>query len=191
MDQHSQSRSYECELVDQGEFAGARGPFDHLWTPHRMVYINGESKPTSASEKECPFCKAPGKADRDSLIVYRGETAYVIMNLFPYNSGHLLVCPYRHVSMLYEATPTERCEITELAATAMTVLKKVANPDGFNLGYNQGAVAGAGIAAHLHQHIVPRWMGDANFFPLIAQTKAIPKLLLQARDELAEAWPNV
>lgn len=177
------------EIVDQANFAGAPGPFAQLWTPHRMVYINGESKPSTGDEEQCPFCRAPKLDDRESLVVYRGESAYVIMNLFPYNSGHLLVCPYRHVSLLYEATPAERNEITELAATAMQVLKKVANPDGFNLGFNQGTVAGAGIAAHLHQHVVPRWMGDANFFPLIAQTKAIPKLLLQARDELAEAWP--
>lgn len=172
------------------QMAGVPDAFGRLWTPHRMVYIDGEAKPKSDDEKECPFCAAPSKDDQSALIVHRGELAYVLMNLFPYNSGHLLVCPYRHVSRYNQATSDERAEIAELSSTAMEVLQEVAHPDGFNLGMNQGSVAGAGIAAHLHQHIVPRWLGDANFFPLIARTKAVPQLLCQARDQLAKAWPK-
>jgi HIT family protein len=112
------------------------------------------------------------------------------MNLFPYNSGHLLVCPYRHVSDYTELTDAERVELGELTATAMRVSREVAGPHGFNLGMNQGEVAGAGIAAHLHQHVVPRWAGDANFLPIIARTKAVPELLEDARARLAAAWPK-
>ena len=110
-----------------------------------------------------PFMHRTGVAMTEALIVHRGETSYVIMNLYPYNTGHLLVCPYRHISDLTEATAAERVEISELTATAMSVVRSVSHPHGFNLGMNQGEVAGAGIAAHLHQHIVPRWKGDANF----------------------------
>ena len=112
------------------------------------------------------------------------------MNLFPYNSGHLLVCPYRHVSDYTELTDEERVELGNLTAMAMRVTREVASPAGFNLGMNQGEVAGAGIAAHLHQHVVPRWLGDANFLPIIAQTKAVPELLEDARARLATAWPK-
>ena len=112
------------------------------------------------------------------------------MNLFPYNSGHLLVCPYRHVADYTDLTDEERVEVGELTATSMRVLRATSGPQGFNLGMNQGDVAGAGIAAHLHQHIVPRWLGDANFLPIIAQTKAVPQLLSDARQMLADAWPK-
>jgi len=155
-----------------------------------MAYIHGEGKPADASDRTCPFCAAPGKADDDGLIVHRGATCFVLMNLFPYNSGHLLVCPYRHVSDYTELSAPERIELGELTATAMRVTREVAAPHGFNLGMNQGEVAGAGIAAHLHQHIVPRWAGDANFLPIIARTKAVPELLEDARARLAAAWPK-
>lgn len=120
----------------------------------------------------------------------RGEHAYVLLNLFPYNSGHLLVCPYRHIPLYDEATPEEVAEVGSLTQTAMRVVRSVSNNDGFNLGMNQGAVAGAGIAAHLHQHVVPRWATDANFFPIIARTKALPQLLGDVRASLASAWPT-
>ena len=155
-----------------------------------MAYIHGEGKPADASDRTCPFCAAPGKSDDEGLIVHRGATCFVLMNLFPYNSGHLLVCPYRHVSDYTELTDAERVELGELTATAMRVSREVAGPHGFNLGMNQGEVAGAGIAAHLHQHIVPRWAGDANFLPIIARTKAVPELLEDARARLAAAWPK-
>jgi ATP adenylyltransferase len=132
---------------------------------------------------------APSLSDEESLIVKRGEHAFVLLNLFPYNSGHLLVCPYRHVDTYDKATTVEVAEIAFLTQQAMTALQNSAGNQGFNIGMNQGEVAGAGIAAHLHQHIVPRWNNDANFFPIIAQTKALPKLLGDARSEIAAAWP--
>lgn len=165
-------------------FAGVPDAFQRLWTPYRMVYIDAEKPAT----QDCPFCVAPTLDDEDALIVHRGRAAYVLLNLFPYNSGHMLVCPYRHVADYTELTLPERTEIGELTARAMQVERIVAHPDGFNLGMNQGALAGAGIAGHLHQHVVPRWGGDANFFPIVAQTKAIPELLGDAREKLAAAW---
>lgn len=164
---------------------GVPDAFQRLWTPYRMVYI--DAGPTR-EKAPCPFCVAPSLDDEDALIVYRGESSYVILNLYPYNSGHLLVCPYRHVADYTDLTDEERIEIGDLTAAAMRVERAVSNPQGFNLGMNQGPVAGAGIASHLHQHVVPRWGGDANFFPIIAQTKAIPQLLGDARSQLADAW---
>lgn len=166
--------------------AGVPDAFQRLWTPHRMVYIHGEGKPKH--EGECPFCAAPERSDEDGLIVARGEHAYVVMNLFPYSPGHLLVCPYRHVADYTDATDDEVAEIAALSQRAMTVLRAVSHPHGFNLGINQGDVAGAGISMHLHQHVVPRWQGDANFLPVIGQTKAVPQLLGEARRLLADAW---
>ncbi|WP_159807284.1 HIT family protein [Cellulomonas citrea] len=161
-----------------------------LWVPHRMAYIGGVDRPTDAAPGDgCPFCRAPTLDDATALIVTRGVTSYVVLNLYPYNSGHLLVCPYRHVADYTDLTDAERVEIGELTATAMRVERAVLTPMGFNLGMNQGDVAGAGIAAHLHQHVVPRWRGDSNFLPIVAQTRALPALLGQTRDRLAEAWP--
>ncbi|WP_172458378.1 HIT family protein [Actinomyces bovis] len=162
--------------------------FGRLWTPHRMVYIGGQDKPKDASAAQCPFCAAPSRADAEGLVVHRGERAYVLMNLYPYNTGHLLVCPYRHFSDWTEASPEERAEIGALTARAMEVVRQVSHPQGFNLGMNQGEVGGAGIAAHLHQHIVPRWTGDANFMPIIGKTKPVPQLLGEQREMLAAAW---
>lgn len=173
--------------VDSSEhLVGVPDEFQRLWTPHRMVYIQQGQQPDRDS---CPFCVAPGLSDEDALIVARGTHAYVLLNLFPYNSGHLLVCPYRHIPLYDEATAEEVAEIGELTQTAMRVIRTVSKNDGFNLGMNQGAIAGAGIAAHLHQHIVPRWATDANFFPIIAKTKALPQLLGEVRRSIADAWP--
>jgi ATP adenylyltransferase len=169
------------------EFAAVPDAFQRLWTPHRMVYIEEGQQP---QQHACPFCIAPSMSDEKALIVARGQHCYVLLNLFPYNSGHLLVCPYRHVATYDEATPEEVAEIGSLTQTAMTVLRTVSNCDGFNIGMNQGRIAGAGIAEHLHQHIVPRWALDSNFFPIIAGTKAIPRLLGEVRAEIAEAWPR-
>jgi len=169
--------------------AGEPDGFERLWTPHRMVYIKGEEKPKSSDAgSDCPFCRAPLLSDEDSLIVARGESAYAVLNLFPYNPGHLLICPYRHVAGYPDLTPAETLEIAELSQQAMRVLTTVAAPHGYNLGINQGSVAGAGIAAHLHQHVVPRWGGDANFMPVIGQTKVLPELLADTRRRVAEAW---
>lgn len=163
---------------------------ERLWTPHRMVYIGGQDKPADATPGECPFCAVPARSDEDGLVVARGEHAYVVLNLYPYNAGHLLVCPYRHVADYTDLTSDEVVEVAELTRTAMTVVRAVSAPHGFNLGMNQGAVAGAGIAAHLHQHVVPRWAGDANFLPVVGRTKALPQLLSQTRELFAAAWPG-
>ncbi|WP_053353068.1 HIT family protein [Leucobacter musarum] len=174
------------ESLDESGAVGVADDMQRLWVPHRMVYVADHSQP---EQHDCPFCAAPGRTDSEALIVARGEHAYVLLNLFPYNSGHLLVCPYRHVSTYDEATADEVAEIGELTQIAMRVAKQVLRCDGFNIGMNQGEVAGAGIAAHLHQHVVPRWRSDANFFPIIAKTKAMPQLLGEVRDLFAEAWP--
>lgn len=182
----SSSSDKKCEYAC--DFAGDKDGFDRLWTPHRMVYISGQSRPRTGNEDECPFCRAPHKDDKDSLIVYRGKHVFALMNLFPYNSGHLLVCPYEHVSRYVDLTPEVREEFGEVTASAVRALTRASQPQGFNIGMNQGDIAGAGIAAHLHQHIVPRWFGDTNFFPLIAHVKAIPELLEDARSRIAYAW---
>ena len=167
-------------------FAAVPDAFQRLWTPHRIAYIEAGQKP---GEDVCPFCIAPTLSDEQALIVARGTHAYVLLNLFPYNSGHLLVCPYRHVSTYDQATDEEVAEIASLTQTAMRVLTATSRAHGYNIGMNQGQVAGAGIADHLHQHVVPRWSQDSNFFPIIAGTKALPRLLGDVRAEVAAAWP--
>lgn len=169
-------------------FAGAPDGFERLWTPHRMVYIGGESKPVDDGEHTCPFCVGPGNDDETSLIVRRGIHCFAVLNLYPYSPGHVLVCPFRHVSDYTELTTPETHELAGMTQQAMTVIRSVSNPHGFNLGMNQGAVAGAGIAAHLHQHVVPRWSGDSNFLPIIARTKPVPQLLSDTRRLVADAW---
>jgi ATP adenylyltransferase len=177
----------EPGLDDAARLVGVPDEFQRLWTPHRMAYIQAGPDPL---REECPFCAAPSRSDEDGLIVARGETAYVLLNLFPYNSGHLLVCPYRHIATYDQATAEEVAEIGALTQTAMRVLTTVSRCDGFNIGMNQGRVAGAGVDGHLHQHVVPRWATDANFFPIIAKTKALPQLLGEVRTAVADAWPR-
>ncbi len=179
----------EPEVDDVADFARVSDGLERLWTPHRMVYIKGD-KPTDDPGDGCPFCVAPGRADADGLIVARGRLCYVVLNLFPYNPGHLLICPYRHVPLYVDLTDEETGEFTELTKTALRVLDATTHPMGYNLGINQGSVAGAGVAAHLHQHVVPRWRGDANFLPIVGQTKALPSLLEDVRSRLAQAWPG-
>ncbi|ROS74592.1 HIT domain-containing protein [Cellulomonas sp. PhB143] len=171
------------------DFPPAEDAVQRLWTPHRMVYIGGQDKPADATAGECPFCRIPARDDEDGLVVARGTTCFVVLNLYPYNPGHLLVCPYRHVADYTDLTAAETHELARLTQTAMRVVREVSGPAGFNLGMNQGEVAGAGIAAHLHQHVVPRWLGDANFLPVVGQTKAVPQLLADTRARLAAAWP--
>jgi len=186
-------RDYDGAELPEGEssdsFAAVPDAFQRLWTPYRIAYIESNHQ-TTPGEDDCPFCEAPKLTDEQALIVARGEHAYVLLNLFPYNSGHLLVCPYRHVATYDLATPEEVAEIASLTQEAMRVLTATARVQGFNIGMNQGRLAGAGIADHLHQHIVPRWPSDANFFPIIAGTKAIPRLLGDVREEIANAWPT-
>jgi ATP adenylyltransferase len=179
------------EFADVPRIAGVVGvpdAYQRLWVPHRIAYI--QSNHVEEPDDGCPFCRAPSLPDEEALIVARGEHAYVLLNLFPYNSGHLLVCPYRHVALYDEATNDEVSEIASLTQSAMRVLRADSRCDGFNIGLNQGRVAGAGVADHLHQHVVPRWASDANFFPIIAETKALPVLLGDTRAALAAAWPR-
>ena len=168
--------------------AGMPDGWARLWAPHRLEYLRGEIRPLDCNDIACPFCSIPVKSDEEGLIVYRGKTAYVVMNLYPYNPGHLLVCAFRHVADLTDLSEEERNEISALTAHAMKTIRKVSAPEGFNLGMNQGAISGAGVAAHIHQHVVPRWSGDANFMPIIGKTKVMPQLLHLTRDELASAW---
>ena len=155
---------------------------ERLWTPHRMAYIKGGS-----ASAACPFCAAPS-AEQDSLVVARGEVVYAVLNLYPYNPGHLLVCPYRHVADYTDLTVAEVAEVAAFTRTAMRVVRAVSGAHGFNIGMNQGSGAGAGIAAHLHQHVVPRWGGDSNFMPIVGHTKVLPQVLTDTRDLLAGAW---
>ena len=165
--------------------------WQRLWAPHRMSYLEGENRPLPGNEIECPFCRIPGLSDDQALIVARGKEAYAVMNLYPYNACHLLICTFRHVAELPELTPSEQTEVTSLTSHAMKVLRKVSNAVGFNIGINQGSVSGAGIAGHFHQHIVPRWAGDANFMPIIGKTKVLPQLLQDSRALLASGWNQV
>ena len=180
-------------MSDQSLSGGAGMPdsWQRLWAPHRMSYLEGENRPLAGNEIECPFCRIAALDDAEALIVARGKEAYVVMNLYPYNAGHLLVCTNRHVAELPELTQSERNEVQSLTAQGMRVLRKVSNASGFNIGINQGNVSGAGIAGHFHQHIVPRWAGDANFMPIIGKTKVIPKLLQESREQLAAGWNQI
>ncbi|MEU2421757.1 HIT domain-containing protein [Streptomyces sp. NPDC007851] len=169
---------------------GTQDAFQRLWTPHRMAYIQGENKPTGpGADDGCPFCSIPAKSDEDGLVVRRGEHVYAVLNLYPYNGGHLMTVPYRHVADYTDLTGPETVELAELTKQAMTALRTASGAHGFNIGMNQGSVAGAGIAAHLHQHIVPRWGGDTNFMPVVGHTRVLPQLLADTRKMLAEAWP--
>lgn len=177
----------DAAVTDDFALAGAPDAFDRLWTPHRMAYVSkGQSQVTD--EASCPFCAAPQRDDETSLIVARGETCYVVMNLYPYNPGHLLVCPYRHVPDYTDLTVEETSEFAQLSQVGMKVLREVSRAAGFNLGMNQGKAGGAGIAAHLHQHIVPRWGGDGNFLPIIAQTKNVTGTIGEIRSIIANGW---
>jgi len=174
-----------------GDFAGVPDGFGRLWTPHRLAYITGETKPSSdEAGPVCPFCRAPTLSDEAGLIVHRGALAYAVLNLFPYNSGHLMAVPYRHVPDYTDLTIDEVAEVGAITQQAMRVIRSVSGPHGFNIGMNQGAVAGAGIAGHLHQHVVPRWGGDTNFMPIVGQTRVLPQLLEQARRLLADEWAS-
>ena len=166
--------------------------WERLYTPHRMVYLRGEGKPVSEEAGDgCPFCRAPGMPTDEGLVVARGEHVYAVLNLYPYNAGHLMVCPYRHVADYPDLSTAEVSELGAFTQKSMTVLRAVSGAHGFNIGMNQGSVSGAGIAAHLHQHVVPRWGGDTNFMPIVGATKVIPQLLEETRALLAAEWESV
>lgn len=144
-----------------------------IWAPWRIKYILDSSK-----KNGCIFCeKIKEKKDKKNYILYRGKTCFIIMNLFPYNSGHLMIAPYKHTSELEDLVEEELLEIMQLTKKSLNILKKSLSPDGFNLGINLGKIAGAGIDTHLHLHIVPRWSGDTNFMPVISSTKVISESL--------------
>ncbi len=186
------------ELVPQNGI-GVPDQLQRLWTPHRMAYVTGGSgadrtessevsAPDGAASGECPFCRIPTLSDEDGLIVARGERVYAVLNLFPYNPGHLMVLPLRHMPDYTDLDADELAEFSELTRHALRTVRAVSAPHGFNIGINAGSAAGAGIAGHLHQHIVPRWGGDANFMPVIGLTKVLPQLLADTRRLFAQAW---
>ncbi len=174
--------------LEQQDGVGVPDRWARLWTPHRMAYVTAGGRDESDVPAPCPFCRVPTMEDAAGLMVARGATVYAVLNLFPYNPGHLMVVPYRHIADYTELESAERVELGEFTSRAMTVLRKVSGPHGFNIGINAGESAGAGIAAHLHQHVVPRWGGDANFMPVIGATKVLPQLLGESRELLAAAW---
>lgn len=176
--------------LEEQQGIGVPDALQRLWTPHRLSYIQGENKPEGDGSEGCPFCGLldEGYSDDDALIVARGDLVFAVLNLYPYNPGHLMVLPYRHVADYTDLTDAETMGVAEFTQRAMRVIRDVSAPHGFNIGLNQGPVAGAGIAAHLHQHVVPRWGGDSNFMPVIGHTRVLPQLLGDTRKLLANAW---
>jgi ATP adenylyltransferase len=156
---------------------------DVLWTPWRHAYITGEKA------KTCVLCAAVNDLDNTSgLIVHRGDRCLAMLNLFPYSNGHIMVVPYRHVGALTDLLPHERAVLMELTGMATEVLGRVMSPAGFNVGMNLGTVAGAGLADHIHMHVVPRWAGDTNYMTVVANTRLIPESLQSTRATLEAAW---
>jgi ATP adenylyltransferase len=163
---------------------------DILRAPWRMDYLNSSESPKeNTSQPECIFCAYPKEFnDEENLIIARGENAFVIMNRYPYSTGHLLVVPYRHTALFSSFTDAEKLEIFSLAQHSIEVLERTMKPDGFNLGINIGKTAGAGIDKHIHLHIVPRWSGDINFMSVTAETKVLPEALKVTRGRLIQEW---
>jgi len=159
-----------------------------LWAPHRMAYVTGGS--AEPADDGCPFCAIPTKDDHAGLVVARGEAVYAVLNLHPYNPGHLMVVPYRHVADLEDLTAEEASGLADFTRRAVVAVKAASSPQGFNVGLNLGGVAGGSLADHLHQHVVPRWGGDANFMTVLGDTKVMPQLLADTADALREVWPS-
>jgi ATP adenylyltransferase len=182
--------SDEHTVVDRG--VGEPDHLQRLWTPHRMTYIaespmKREGQGGSAGSSE-PFTDIPKMPDEEGLVVARGDLVYAVLNLYPYNPGHLMIVPYRRVSELEDLTVDESAELMAFTQKAIRVIKAVSRPPGFNVGLNLGNSAGGSLAEHLHLHVVPRWGGDANFITVIGDTKIIPQLLRDTRTLLAGAW---
>ena len=158
-----------------------------IWAPWRLAYVKDASKDI---EEDCIFCAKPATEDEDeaNLIVHRGERCFVILNLFPYTNGHLMVAPFEHIGRLQNLPAETVAEMMDLAQRAMARLEQAYEPHGFNVGFNQGRVAGAGVEHHIHMHVVPRWGGDTNFMPVIADTKVMPQTLEQSYEALKEAF---
>ncbi|MCH5645605.1 MULTISPECIES: HIT domain-containing protein [unclassified Gordonia (in: high G+C Gram-positive bacteria)] len=160
-----------------------------LWSPHRMTYIT--SDPPEKTSSGHPFLDIPHMSDEDGLIVARGETVYAVLNLYPYNPGHTMIVPYRQVADLEDLSPAESSELMGFTQRIIRTIKSVSNPNAFNVGLNLGYAAGGSLAEHLHQHIVPRWVGDANFITVVGETKIMPQLLRDTRALLAQAWQRL
>ena len=159
---------------------------ERLWTPHRLAYVTSEAP---EPEPGCPFCRiGAADASADDLVVARGESVYAVLNLYPYNPGHLMVLPYRHVADYGDLDDAETAELAAFTKAALRAIRAVSSPHAFNVGLNLGGAAGGSLADHLHQHVVPRWSGDANFMTVVAGTKTLPQLLGDTRDLLATAW---
>ena len=156
---------------------------ERIWTPHRMAYVR-----SAVDDEGCPFCAIPGHPDAEALVVARGESTYAVLNLHPYNPGHLMVLPYRHVADLTDLTAEESAELMVMTQQALRAVRRVSRPHSFNVGLNLGRSAGGSLADHLHQHVVPRWTGDANFITVVGGAKILPQLLEDTRDLLASAW---
>ena len=155
-----------------------------LWAPWRLEYIE------SADEQEgCVFCRARDGDDEKSLVVHRGKRAFVVLNKYPYASGHLMVAPNRHEGDFGDLEADEALEVHQLAAAGLAALAETMRPQGFNVGWNLGRIAGAGVVDHVHLHVVPRWAGDTNFMPVLADVKVLPEALEATRRKLAQAWP--
>lgn len=156
-----------------------------LWAPWRLEYIE------QADEQEgCVFCLAAAGDDDERLVVHRGERAFVLLNKYPYASGHLMVAPYRHLAEFGELENEEALEVHRLAERGMAALAETYSPQGYNLGWNLGRIAGAGVVDHLHLHVVPRWAGDTNFMPVLADVKVLPEHVAESRRRLARVWPG-
>jgi len=155
-----------------------------LWAPFRMAYVSSDARADG-----CPFCRIPSLSVDEGLVVARGQTCYAVLNRYPYNPGHLMIVTYRHVGELDQLTDDEVTEVALMTRSAVKVIRSISSPHGFNTGLNLGSAAGGSLSDHLHQHVVPRWGGDANFMTVIGGSKVLPQLLHETRDLLAEAWP--
>ncbi len=173
-------------IVDRG--AGEADHLQRLWTPYRMSYLAEGPLKQDLSSRDQPFSEIPQLSDEDGLVVARGELVYAVLNLYPYNPGHLMVVPYRRVSELEDLSEPESAELMAFIQKAIRVIKGVSRPHGFNVGLNLGTSAGGSLAEHLHVHVVPRWGGDANFITIIGGSKVIPQLLRDTRRLLATEW---
>jgi ATP adenylyltransferase len=161
---------------------------EHLWAPWRMSYI----APKTPQSQECIFCaKSAEQRDEENYILHRGERCFMMLNLYPYNNGHLMVAPYQHVGSIELLDAETLAEMMAQAQLALRALRKAMNPDGFNMGINQGKVAGAGFADHVHLHVVPRWNGDTNFMPVLADVKVMPDFLENTYKQLKQAIEDV
>ena len=173
-------------ILDRG--VGERDQLQRLWTPYRMNYLAEAPMKRDDAEHSQPFTEIPRMSDEEGLVVARGEVVYAVLNLYPYNPGHLMVVPYRRVSELEDLTGPESAELMAFTQKAIRVIKNVSRPHGFNVGLNLGTSAGGSLAEHLHVHVVPRWGGDANFITIIGGSKVIPQLLRDTRQLLATEW---